>query len=293
MKISIIVTAYKESETINRCLDSITSQSLPDRYEILVSSPDESTINAVKNYQKNNKNIKLVRDPGRGKPVALNILFKKARGDILVLTDGDVILGENSIKNLLRHFKNEKVGAVSGKVIYEVPEDSLFFEWAKFSEKFFDKMRKTKSGERSLYHPTGYLYAIRNNIVGTIPENSFSDDAVVGYLIVSNGYSIEYEPKSKVYVKFPLTVTDFIKQKSRTKAGFLQIKEWFNFEERNMLGELSFGTKDLFKFYGFNKIHKMFLVGLIYFLSWLKAYWIFLGKKEFEEVWSRVESTKY
>lgn len=274
MKISILVTTYEESEMINKCLDSITSQSLPDRYEILVSSPDKPTINAVKKYQKKHKNIKLIRDPGKGKPLALNILFKKARGDILVLTDGDVVLGKNSIKNLLRHFKNKKTGAVSGRAIYEIPEDSLFFEWAKFSERFLDKMRKINSKRGELYHPTGYLYAIRNNIVERIPENSFSDDAVIGYLIASKGYSIDYESKSKVYVKFPLTVTDFIKQKSRTKAGFLQLKEWSNFEERNIFGELSFGVKDLFKFYGIYKLHKMFLVGVIYFLSWLKAYQI-------------------
>lgn len=247
----------------------------------------------INQYTKKYKQIKLVRDPGKGKPTALNLLFKKAKGRLLVLTDGDVILGKNSINFLLKHFKNPRIGAVSAKVVYLIQKGSLFYEWAKLSEKIFDKIRKSQDKRNELWHPTGYLYAIRNGLVKQIPSNALSDDAVIGYLIKSQGYIIKYEPRAKVYVKFPTTISDFIKQKSRTRAGFLQLKKWFGFRARKISTEISIGIKDLFKTYGIKKIHKMLLVSLIYLIAWLRAYWLIFTEKPLEKIWERIETTKY
>ncbi|MGC8993683.1 MAG: glycosyltransferase, partial [Candidatus Aenigmatarchaeota archaeon] len=117
-------------------------------------------------------------------------------------------------------------------------------------------------------------------------------DALIGYLIKSKGYLIKYEPRAKVYVKFPSTISDFIKQKSRTRAGILQLKKFFGFRGREITNEISIGIKDLFKAYGIIKIHKMLLIGLIYLISWLRAYWFIFKEKKFEEIWQRIETTK-
>jgi cellulose synthase/poly-beta-1,6-N-acetylglucosamine synthase-like glycosyltransferase len=220
------------------------------------------------------------------------LAFRKAKGKILILTDGDVLVGKNSIKFLLKHFENPKVGAVSGKVIYQIPKNSLFYEWAKLSEKVFDKMRKIQDKKNELWHPTGYLYAIRNGLIKEIPSNVLSDDALIGYMIKSKGYLIKYEPKAKVYVKFPTSISDFIKQKSRTRAGFLQIKRWFGFEGRKISSEISIGSKDLFKVYGIRKLHKMLIVSFFYLISWIRAYWLIFRRKSFEKIWERIETTK-
>jgi cellulose synthase/poly-beta-1,6-N-acetylglucosamine synthase-like glycosyltransferase len=291
-KLTIAVTAFREEKTIGKCIESIVDQKIPVNYELLISCPDEPTANVVRKYQKKYKNIKLIRDPGKGKPFALNMIFKYAKGKILILTDGDVQLEKNSIILLLTHFKNPKVGGVSGKVIYQLSKSSLFYEWAKLSEKLFDKLRKKEAEEGKLWHPTGYLYAIRKGIINRIPVNSLSDDAVIGYLIYSKGYKIEYESQAKVYVKFPNKISDFIKQKARTRAGILQLNKWFKFKGRTISKEISLGIKDLFKIYGFKKFHKMIFLCLIYLITWFKAYWYIYTKKSFKKVWQRIETTK-
>jgi cellulose synthase/poly-beta-1,6-N-acetylglucosamine synthase-like glycosyltransferase len=291
INLSIIVTAFKEEKTIGKAIKQIISQ-LPKSSEILVIAPDEPTLSVAKKLSKKDKRIKILKDPGRGKPTALNLGFKEAKGKILILTDGDVLVGKNSIKFLLKHFENPKVGAVSGKVIYQISKNFLFYEWAKLSEKVFDKMRKIQDKKNELWHPTGYLYAIRNGLVKKIPSNVLSDDALIGYMIKSKGYLIKYEPKAKVYVKFPTSISDFIKQKSRTRAGFLQIKRWFGFEGRKISSEISIGSKDLFKIYGIRKFHKMLIVSFVYIISWLRAYWLIFRRKSFEKIWERIETTK-
>ena len=289
--ISAIVTAFREEKTIGKVLNELRNQ-LPSKSEIIVISPDNPTIFEVRKIAELDERIRVLKDPGKGKPTALNIGFKKARGKILILTDGDVIVGKKSIRYLLRHFKNPKVGAVSGKVIYKIPKNSLFYEWAKLSEHVFDKMRKFQDKKSEFWHPTGYLYAIRKGLVREIPPNILSDDALIGYLIKSKGYLIKYEPRAVVYVKFPTSISDFIKQKSRTRAGFLQIKKWFGFEGRKISAEISIGIKDLIKVYGIDKLHKMIVVVSIYLVSWLRAYWLILRRKPFEKIWRRIETTK-
>jgi cellulose synthase/poly-beta-1,6-N-acetylglucosamine synthase-like glycosyltransferase len=291
INLSIIVTAFKEEKTIEEVVNLIRIQ-LPKNSEILIIAPDEPTLSVARKLAENDNRIKILKDPGKGKPVALNLIFKQSKGKVLVLTDGDVIVGKNSIKFLLKHFENPKVGAVPGKVIYRIPKNSLFYEWAKLSERVFDKMRKLQDKKKELWHPTGYLYAIRNGLVDQIPSNALSDDAVIGYLIKSKGYLIRYEPKAKVYVKFPTSVSDFIKQKSRTRAGFLQIKKWFGFEGRKISSEISVGMKDLFRVYGIRKFHKMLIVSFVYLISWLRAYWLIFRRKSFEKIWERIETTK-
>ena len=136
MSISVILTAFREERTIGKALNELRNQ-LPKNPEILVISPDNPTISEARKIAKLDKRIRILRDPGEGKPTALNIGFKKVRGKILILTDGDVIIGENSIKFLLKHFGDPRVGAVSSKVVYQISKNSLFYEWAKLSEKVF------------------------------------------------------------------------------------------------------------------------------------------------------------
>ncbi len=290
--VTILITAYKEEKNIKKCLDSILAQKLPKKQEILVLTPDEPTAMVARTYGKKYKNLKVVKDPGKGKPKALNLAFKKVKNKILVLTDGDVVLGKSSIPYLIRHFKTPNVAAVSGRVVFIISKNSLFYEWAKLSEKTFDKIRKLQDKKKEFWHLTGYLYAMRSGIIKQIPVNVIADDAYIGYFLKLKNYLIKYEPKAKVYVKFPSSIKDFIKQKSRTRAGFLQLRRWFAFKERRILDEISFGIRDLYKIYGIKKLYKMIIVGLIYLIAWLRAYWIFLTKKPFEKIWERVETTK-
>ena len=129
--ISIILTAYKEPKTIGKAVEQILMNKL-DNYELIVDAPDKETLDAVKKYAKKNKHIRLIQDPGNGKPSALNIAFKKARGNVLVLTDGDVYVGENSINFLLERLEKSGAFAVTGRPVAQESRESLFGYWAHF-----------------------------------------------------------------------------------------------------------------------------------------------------------------
>ena len=93
-KCSVIITAFKEEKTIGEAIKQIIYQ-LPKNSEILVIAPDEPTLSVAKKFSEKDKRIKILKDPGKGKPTALNLGFKEAKGKVLILTDGDVLAGKN------------------------------------------------------------------------------------------------------------------------------------------------------------------------------------------------------
>ena len=113
--ISIIVTTFREVNTIRKVVGRILDQKIRGS-EVIVVSPDLETREAISDLIKKKKVIH-IQDEGRGKPAALNLALKKARGEIIVLTDGDVLIGEKSIEQLLIPFKDPKVGLVTGRPI--------------------------------------------------------------------------------------------------------------------------------------------------------------------------------
>src|SRR3989344_6326490 len=105
MKISILITSFKEPKTIGKAIESFLSQNLKN-YEIIVSAPDKETLEVVKKYSKINNNVRFIKDKGEGKPSALNKLFRIAKGEILILSDGDVYVSNNSVNYYVKVFIN-------------------------------------------------------------------------------------------------------------------------------------------------------------------------------------------
>ena len=83
--ISILIAAYKEPRTIGKAVDSFLPQLKGLKWEILLIAPDKETLAVMRSYSKKHKNIRTFKDPRKGKPTALNILFKKAKGNIFIL----------------------------------------------------------------------------------------------------------------------------------------------------------------------------------------------------------------
>jgi cellulose synthase/poly-beta-1,6-N-acetylglucosamine synthase-like glycosyltransferase len=289
-KLTIAVTSYKEPFCIGRCLDSITSQRLPEDYEIIVSCPDDPTVKVVHEYMKKNKRIKLIRDEGIGKPNALNHIFKEAKGRIIVLTDGDVILQKNSISNLLKHFDDPKIGAVSGSIIFNY-QDSILDPWFKMTRRSMDKINTEESNSNDFFNLVGNLYALRRGIVKKIPKYTFVDDILIGLLIKRSGYRILFEPDAKVMVKTPAKVMDFLRQVIRVSAGLNQIKIWYGVSSTPKI-KLSAFFKEIFRP---NKMKDQLSILTILFLYILASvYGLILIKSNasFSKIWTRTPSAK-
>lgn len=225
MTISFLITAYKEPKTLSKQLQTILYQlsRMNAPWEILVCAPDPKTQRVVLEYQKINPCVKLIRDRGIGKPAALNLAFKEALGDIWILTDGDVLVDKKAIWEILKPLKNPKIGGVTGRPVSINSRHNMFGYWSHFLTQMAHQTRLKRIERGEQIDCSGYLYAIRGNLVKKIPENTLADDALISALVAKQGYKITYTPKAKVYVQYPDNFRDWIKQKKRSTGGLLQI----------------------------------------------------------------------
>lgn len=310
--ITFIITAYKEPKTLEKQLTNITRR-LSGRNisaEILVCAPDPETQEIALNYHKNNPQVKLLKDKGTGKPAALNIAFQEAKGDILILTDGDVEIGEEAISEILKPFKNPKVGAVSGQPVSINPRSDIFGFWAYILTEMAHKIRLQRTKEGKYIDCSGYLYAMRGSLVKNIPENTLADDALISRLIYSKGCQITYTPEAKVYIKYPDNFRDWVKQKKRSTGGYTQLPNLLvgagfvpalpqattRVAPTKMRGfrQETRGIFQIFK-YAQNPQEFWWTILLIFariYLWWLIFWELKIKKTPFVKMWQRVESTK-
>jgi len=295
--ITIGLAAYDEEKSIGRILQRLLTEEYPENFEIIVvAGGTDDTIRIVKDYVKRFETVKLIEEKQRaGKPTAINEILHESQGRYIVLTDADVIPDFGSIKKLLEPFDTDSnIGATCGRVIPTNDRKSLFGFWAHFLYDTAHNQRQKDSINRKLFHLTGYLCAIRRGMLQQVPEDALADDAVIGAMIAQRGYKITYVPDARVYVKFPESFLDFLRQKRRTFAGFLQISDWFSIKTRSLTREVQEGLIQGLRYCtNARELFYYFLLCIFRALAWLWAFYDFrIYRKELKALWISVRSTK-
>ena len=225
--ISIVITAFKEPQTIGKAIESIISQKITENYELIVTAPDNETLLVAKKYADKNHNIKLYKDPGKGKTYALNLLFKKVRGNIMILTDGDVYVSGNSINQIMRSFKDKQVGCVTGRPVPLEDKSTKYGYWANFLFDSAHKLRNNLKQKNKFLECSGYLWAFRNNVITHIPSD-VAEDTIVPFFFYEKGYKIDYVDAAEVYVKNTSNWEEWISQKIRTSRAHETLSKYID-----------------------------------------------------------------
>lgn len=293
--LSIIVTAYREEGTIGQAIEAFLSQDLPPDWEMLVVCPDEETATVVVQYARHNQRIRLLRDQGRGKPAALNLALEAARGEIAVLSDGDVYVGTGAVSALLAPFVDPQVGIVSGRPVSLSPRETMLGYWSHvLVEAGAHRQRLQRAQRGEFLECSGYLYAFRRALVGRIPEDSLAEDGLISHRVWEQGYRTAYAPEAVVYVRYPNTYSDWLKQKVRSTGGYAQQYVPSSRGMRSFRHEAMHGTLAAIQ-YARNPRELWWTVLLFaarVHVWWRVFYDVKRRKRSFGELWQRVDSTK-
>lgn len=116
--VTIVVPCRNEERYIVECLDSILACDYPsDRLEVLVvdGMSDDGTRAVLADYAARNPLVRMLDNPHRITPVALNLAIRAARGEVIVRMDAHVVYPRNYVSRLvaaLDEFGADNVGAV-------------------------------------------------------------------------------------------------------------------------------------------------------------------------------------
>lgn len=248
--VSLIIAAHNEELNIREKIENSLNLDYPkDKIEIIVASDSSSdnTDNIVSEYE--NRGVILVRLEKRGgKTIARNNAVNSAKKEILVFSDAPTIYRKDAIKKLVRNYKDESIGCVSGNVIYINETESPFGEGGSLYWKYERWLKEMESSIGSILGTAGCIYSMRKELympfeesksedskylpIFTKRQKSLDDDFLNPTMVYLQNYRSVFEPEAISFEKTSTGRGEEFRMRSRviTRAlsGLLHIKQVLN-----------------------------------------------------------------
>lgn len=230
--LSIVVPTYNEEDTIVHKLRNLMEQDYPCMEIVVVDGASEdNTVNLTEKFAEGNglHLMLMTENERRGKALALNEAFEKCSGEIIVLTDADVILEQGAVAKIAKNFEDPMIGAVTGRVIVANANQSSAARLEQNYRSLFQILRKGESGLDSTPIFNGQMSAFRRELLtDELKSDTIADDTELSIRIRKKGYRAVYDPEAVVYEYTPITFRSRLEQKRRRGQGVIQslMRHW-------------------------------------------------------------------
>jgi glycosyltransferase involved in cell wall biosynthesis len=122
-KISIIIPIYNEEKYIEKCLDSIIESDYEkNKMEVLLvdGGSRDKTIEIIENYQKQYLFFKLLNNPKKIAPIAMNIGIKESKGEYVFIISAHAQYPKNYLSSLVEYCKKLNADCVGPTLITDI-----------------------------------------------------------------------------------------------------------------------------------------------------------------------------
>ena len=247
--VSLVIPAHNEEDVIEDKIKNSLSLDYPrDKLRIIISSDGSSDgTNRILRKYEGKGIIANYFSPRSGKISVLNRTLAKIKSEIVVFSDANVMYNPDVIKKLVRNFRDNSVGGVSGRVVLTGSHGSLRgFEELYYRYERFIQRKETEF--ESLLSADGAMYAIRREFFDPPPDDTILDDFVIPMGVIRSGYRVVFEPEAVGYEKGVPSLKHEFNRRSRIVAGAVQmilrgngvpkagqVKIWFQFLSHKLL----------------------------------------------------------
>lgn len=241
MNISVVVTNWNGFSLLKKNLETVIKLS-PEASEIIVAddASQDKSCDFIKELQKKYPQLKLIaRTKNFGFGYNSNDAVDKAKGDLIVLLNSDILPHQNYIKNTLKHFDNPNVFGVGFAEQGHENYARIFWKSGYLQHEPGTDIKKTHisawvSGgssiiKKSLFQKLGGF--------DTVYAPFYSEDLDLGYRAWKSGYTLLWEPKSVVehnhestMSKFSKNLLNYVKERNRL------LTVWRNITDKKLLG---------------------------------------------------------
>jgi cellulose synthase/poly-beta-1,6-N-acetylglucosamine synthase-like glycosyltransferase len=238
--LSILIAAYNEEEVIRDKIKSVLESNYPlDRLEILVGSDasDDRTGEILEELKNEHALLHISLFGQRtGKPGVINRLETLASGEILVITDANVMLHKDTLKELAVSFGQPETGLVDTRMINtRVKRDGISLQ-----EKFYiSREVRIKHNESLIWGtmmgPFGGCYAVRKSCYRPVPDHFLVDDFYINMAVLTQGFRCISNINANVSEDVSNDLMEEFRRKKRISAG--------NFQNLAKYGSLLFSKR--------------------------------------------------
>jgi poly-beta-1,6-N-acetyl-D-glucosamine synthase len=222
-QVTLMVAAYNEEFFIESKITNSLGLDYPHEKLNLWVVADGSTDRTIEIAQRY-PSVKTFYAPERmGKIHAVNRVIKLVKTPIVIFSDANTELNKDAIKNIVRHFRDEKVGGVAGeKQITNNKEDNASGSGEGIYWKYESALKKMDSNLTTAIGAAGELFALRTELYHEPEPDTIIEDFVTSMKIVAQGYRFVYEPNACAVETASASIKDEWKRKVRISAGGIQ-----------------------------------------------------------------------
>jgi len=225
--ISVVMSAYNEEEVIEAKIKSVLHTQLPSsKVEIVVGSDcsTDATNEIMAKLAEKYPSLTFVPFTERqGKGNIINQLLAHTTGNILVLTDANVMFSPDTLFELATWFKDKRIGLVDSRMINtRVRKKGISVQ----ESAYISREVKIKQQESLLWGtmmgPFGGCYALRRELYTQVPPNYLVDDFYICMKVLEHGKMAVNNINAKVYEDVSNNPSDEFRRKIRIATGNFQ-----------------------------------------------------------------------
>ena len=243
--VSVLIPAYNEEEVIVQTVKSALESDYP-HFEVIVIN--DGSVDATGDLLDENfgiePRVRIIHQPNKGKPAALDRALSEANSAIVVTIDADTSIEPHAISKLVRDFYDSRVGAVAGNV--KVGNRTRWLTRWQALEYITSQNLEKRAFDLLNCIPVvpGAVGAWRVEAIraaGGFTAETVAEDTDLTIAIRRAGWRITYDEEAIGYTQAPETADALIKQRFRWTFGTLQ-SVW---KHRDTIGRLKYGTLGL------------------------------------------------
>ena len=129
--VSVIIPCRNEAPCIDRCLESVlASEYPPDRLEVIVADgmSRDGTREQAERYAARDPRVRLIDNPARTTPQALNRAIAAARGELILRLDAHARIAPDYVARAVQNLEVSGVDCVGGVMRTVAPGSGVFAE---------------------------------------------------------------------------------------------------------------------------------------------------------------------
>ncbi len=222
-EVTLFVSAFNEKNYLDAKVKNSKSLNYPKEkiHQVWVTDgSDDGTPDLLKTYE----GVEVYHSEERaGKIAAMNRGMQFVKTPIVIFSDANTDLGEESIQEIVKLFRNPKVGCVSGeKRIYANKTDSASGAGEGIYWRYESTLKKWDAELYSVVGAAGELFAIRTALWQEVEKDTLLDDFMISLRVAMSGYTIQYNPEAYAIESASENVKEELKRKIRISAGGIQ-----------------------------------------------------------------------
>jgi cellulose synthase/poly-beta-1,6-N-acetylglucosamine synthase-like glycosyltransferase len=221
-RVAVLISAHNEETVIEAKVRNCLAIDYPaDRLEFLLGldAPTDSTAGLLSRLS--SERLRVFHFAARrGKLAVLCDLARRTSAEVLVLTDANTMLEQSAVRNLVRHFADPRVGAVSGEEIRvaapgsEASAEGLYWRYESAVKILESRLNCSLGGN-------GAALAVRRSLFSP-REQSIVEDFQIPLEIRFQGYRVVYDPEAIAVEEIAPTWSAQFARRVRIGAGNYQ-----------------------------------------------------------------------